>query len=417
MSGGARGRPRFLLVLGFAAIAWLYLAYAAIVIMLMIAARKHGSPDLGTGGRPLPQYDFARFWYVGKESFLERAAAFGFPVRPSPWLRQNLPLNILRPDSAGAMWLYPPTMNLLAIPFSFIPLASSFWVWRAASILLAGILLRRAGLAWIVIVAGLFGPAGMRDLFIGQNGTFTAGLLVAALLQVDRRPSFAGICAGLLCLKPQIGVALPLILLHPRRRKALLVGIGMILALVLLSFPLLGLQPWLVFLRVAQPVAAEIITTPFAKVVSPGGTTVFLMARSFSATVAQAGILQALTALTALVVLAVAWRDQTSEPVARMALTVSLSLLIMPYGYSYDLVAFSVAMASLSLRATDGAKLWFLALWVFAGYTTTLATVSGHIFMPLAAAMGAYLSWRAGRPHKFPKFSVMPGSTGEEEAA
>ncbi len=366
----------------------------------------------------LPQYDFARFWYVGKTSFLNRAAAFGLQSPPSPWLAQNFPVDITRRDAGGAMWLYPPTMTLLAIPFSFIPLASSFWVWRLVCILVAVILLRNAGLAWFAVVAGLLGPAGMRDLNIGQNGTLTAGLLVAALLQMDRKPGFAGVCAGLLCIKPQIGVALPLILLHPRRRKALFIGLGVILTVVLLSLIVTGIEPWLIFLKVAQPIAAEIIAVPFKEVMSPGGCTVFMMARSFSMSIAQAGMLQGLTALSSLCLIIFEWRRENAEPVARMALTVSLSLLMMPYGYDYDLVAFSVAMSALFIRSSDRTKILIGGIWLFSGYTSIVVNYSGYIFVPLAAALGAYLSWRAVlRGRTVESHSVMPGSTGEEEAA
>ena len=77
---------------------------------------------------------------------------------------------------------------MLAAPFSLLPLPAAFWLWLSGSNLLAAVLLRRAGLHWAVIAAGLAGPAAFYNLLLGQNGALTAGLLVAPLLTLRRRP-------------------------------------------------------------------------------------------------------------------------------------------------------------------------------------------------------------------------------------
>ena len=77
-----------------------------------------------------------------------------------------------------------------------------------------------AGLAFcrrrLVLLALLVSPASLLTLVTGQTGYFTAALLLFGLAILPRRPVLAGIAFGLLTLKPQLGVLLPVFLLARR---------------------------------------------------------------------------------------------------------------------------------------------------------------------------------------------------------
>jgi len=68
--------------------------------------------------------------------------------------------------------------------------------------------------------------------------------------------------------------------------------------------------------------------------------------------------------------------------------------LLVPYGFLYDLVGFAMAMAAMCLRAPGLSKLVYAVLWLFTGYSGVIAPITGHIFMPVAAALGAVMAWR-----------------------
>ena len=57
--------------------------------------------------------------------------------------------------------------------------------------------------------------------FIGQNGFFTAALLIAGLVNLDRRPVLSGVLFGILTIKPQLGLLLPLMLVVSGRWRTI----------------------------------------------------------------------------------------------------------------------------------------------------------------------------------------------------
>jgi hypothetical protein len=360
-----------------------------------MAMQAYPRPHVMTATQELPQSDFARFWYAGKMLFIQSAAHFGDHIEPSPWFKSTFRIDILSPSAPPTIaWLYPPTMGLLAIVFSFAPLGLSYWLWQIGSLACAGFLLRYAGLPWLVIIAGLGSPACLHNFIGGQNGALTGGLLVAALLLFDTQPRRGGLVAGLLCIKPQMMFALPAILLNKSRLGTLLACMLTAAGVAALSLLIEGWPAWQHFLAVAQPDSMRLLALPLSQKFPVAGITVFVMARSLHASVAQAWCLQIISAILSMLLVWQSWRRAASDPVPRMALTVCLTLLITPYGYSYDLVAFSIAMAALFARASSVEQAVISLLWLFGGYTITFVNLTGIIIMPLATATGAWLAWR-----------------------
>lgn len=387
-------RPRFILVFASTIIALLYLLFAASSLWIMLNLHAATHSQVMTATQELPQSDFARFWYVGARLVMQRAADFGIAIPPSPWFNATFQIDILSPTAPpGTVWLYPPTMGLLAMLFSCAPLAASFWLWRVFSIAAAAFLLRAAGLGRLPIAAGLASPAALHDLVAGQNGTLLAGLFVSSLLCFDAKPRASGALAGLLCIKPQAAIALPIILLKKRYLTALAYCLGAAAALIALSILFEGWRSWIWFFTVAEPASGRILNLPLNQL-APGGYTVLMMARSFHASVAEAWALQAISSAIAAILIRMAWTRPSTGPIARMALTVCLAALLTPYGYFYDLTGFSIAMAAMAAKSPLPQKPLFAALWLFGGYTNTLQNFTGLVFMPAAAAIGAWAIWR-----------------------
>jgi hypothetical protein len=387
-----------------AAITCLYLLFAASSLWMMWDMRVPGHSQVMTATQELPQADFARFWYVGKRLVMQRAVDFGDDMPPSSWFKAAFKIDILSPAvPPRSVWLYPPTMGILAMLFSSAPLAASFWLWRIFSLAAAGFLLRSAGLGWLPIAAGLASPAAFHDLLAGQNGTLLAGLFVSSLLYFDTKPRLGGVLAGLLCIKPQAAIGLPIILLQRARHKALRWCICTGLALTALSILLEGWQSWAWFFNVAEPASARILDLPF-KDLPLGGITVLMMARSLHASMTTAWALQAVSTAIATVLIWTAWARPDGDAVRRMALTVCLAALLTPYGYMYDLVGFSIAMAAMFAISPAPLKPMFALLWLSGGYTGTFERLTGFVLMPVAAAIGAWLIWRG--------LSRPPGKTG-----
>ena len=380
----------FFLACAMAAIAALYLIYALGSFHTLAAIRTDPQFGVMSATQALPQLDFARFWVVGARILWSLTGAAAFDPS-SAWFRSHIHIDILSASTAaGNIWLYPPTMGLLAVPFALLPLKLSFWLWRILSLLVAAVAMRRAGLAWWIIAAGLACPAEIHDIVLGQSGALTAGLLIPALLCIDRKPAFSGILAAFLCIKPQTAAVLPLILLHRAHRKALMWWVLATDLILAMSLAVAGFGAWVWFLTVSQPKAAEILRLPFDQS-PPGAYTMFTMARSLHASLTTAWILQACATIFAIVWIWRLWRDPEPDPISRMALTVCLATLLTPYGFQYDLVAFSIAMAAMLPRVVDAAKPILGLCWLLGGYTDFITSHTGVTIVPAAALTAAFV--------------------------
>jgi len=340
----------------------------------------------GVRGAWLLRQDYVRFWTVGEHLLL--AAAPGLAPLDAAALARRFPLDLMSPAAGVQAWLYPPTLNSLAMLLALLPLRASYAVWNAGSLLLAAWLLRRAGLGWPVLLLGLAGPADLFSLAGGQTGTLLGALLVSALATADERPLFAGLCAGGLALKPQLGLALIAIL--PQRLRLFGVSLAGAAALVLLSLVLQGVGPWAWFFRVAGPTGTRIISGPWGLIFADWSISVFIMARSFGAGLPLAWVLQGMTAAIALILIALAWRNPAADPWRRLAFTVSLSVLVMPYGFLYDMTGFGIAMAVMWRRGPPALRPLFALFWLASGFSFEACDGLGHPIFPLVAAAAAW---------------------------
>jgi hypothetical protein len=227
----------------------------------------------------------------------------------------------------------------------------------------------------------------------------TGALLVASLLMMESRPVLAGCLAGCLCIKPQIGILLPAVLARRRLiRPAAACGLTIGL-LVSLSWLLTGWRGWSLFFDMAQPNAGRILAIPFGAAFQMTGFTVFMCARSLHATLGEAWSAQLVSSAASFALVWLAWRRPGAENTARMAFSVCCSMLAMPYGFSYDLVGFSVAMAAMMPRAGPRGLPVLALLWLSPGYSGFLTMRTGIVWLPAAALLGAACAAHRLRAH------------------
>jgi len=388
-------RPRLVLVAALTFIGLFYLIFLGSSLRVIAGMHTGNAATVMTPTQQLPQADFAMFWYSGRLLTIHFADTLGLNVTASPWLLHTFHIRVWSSLSPFQLdWLYPPTMGLLAVAYAALPLGVSYWVWRGLYVLISAGLLRRAGLTWPEIALGLASPAALVDFQGGENGALTGGILVASLLLVERAPATSGALAALLSFKPQLGLALPFVLLRARNRRALVFAVLVFGVMFLLTLPLEGLHAWLWFLGAGRRASVTLISRPFAQALPAAGATVFFMARGFGASTLGAWIAQGAVSLPCLWCLWRLWARPEAAPVPRLALTLCLSALSTPYFYLYDMVGLATAMAMMFFRAPDAHKPLYGLVWLFTGYSGTLAHLTGHVFMPVAAALGAVLAWR-----------------------
>jgi hypothetical protein len=156
--------------------------------------------------------NFAKFWIAGHMVLTGQN-----PYNPSEWHAEHIRLgSSWIPDT---IFLYPLPQAFFVAPLALLPARDAFILWGVASQAIVAatcfVLLsrnrspeqKRLFLPLVVILL-FFGPVYL-SLQIGSLGAFSLGVIVAALLLLDRRMLLvAGVMLTLLLLKPAQGIPL-----------------------------------------------------------------------------------------------------------------------------------------------------------------------------------------------------------------
>jgi len=331
-----------------------------------------------------PGVDFAGFWAAG------RLARFGHPEL-AYHAEAHRAVEMIVANMAGLVpFPYPPPFLFAVIPFAFQP----FWL---------------AYLAWILITAGLFlwasrrylsprfafaHPAAIVNAVIGQNGFLTSGVFLLGLSALGSRPFLAGAIFGLLVVKPQLAVLVPVALIAARLWRAIAgaaLSAAALLALALLAF---GPEAYRGFLAMTGEYAGFLSAARWNWAEQ---ASVFAFFRYFGVSQELALGLQGVAALLAAVL---TWRAWVSHNANRGAVLAAATLLVPPYVFTYDSLLLTLPIAVLlgdAGRPWRVALLWLLLLLPLLGQ---LGVYSGPNTVPAAAALCLWWLLSANRAPK-----------------
>jgi hypothetical protein len=239
-------------------------------------------------------------------------------------------------------WHNPPPYFLLVIPFALPPYVAGWLGWVVVTALLFAAALRLV-LPGRLVVAALAAPATLVCALVGQNGFLTAALMAACLGLLDRRPWLAGICLGVLTVKPQFGVLFPLFLLAEKRWATFAAASITTVLLALISLLLFGAETWAAFLGSVDKTNQALLAggASWDKLQS-------LYALAYRVTGDARSAMAVHMALAGVILLLMVrqWRG-TATPARRAAALAAASLLVSPYAYVYDAVVLTTAAAFL----------------------------------------------------------------------
>jgi Glycosyltransferase family 87 len=215
-------------------------------------------------------YDFSAYWSAAGH-LLDGAPIYSAEQLAGPYAPQE-----------QFLYLYPPPLAALAIPWALIPgdYRVAAWGWTAlgAVILVATILTiaraeglgdrvrRGTGLGpWILIAAAIGFPPVIGELVLGNVHLVLLGLLGLAWLGIRRGDAagdrIAGFAVGVAAVvKVFPGLILLWFLLTRRWQGAAFVIVGAA-AVTLLALPFTGVQPWLDYPTVLANLSAPSDTT------------------------------------------------------------------------------------------------------------------------------------------------------------
>lgn len=309
------------------------------------------------------------------------------------------------PGGQFRWYSYPPAMLLLTLPLAALGYVAALIAWSLAGPLLNAALLRH-DLGWRdAVLAMLATPAALLNLVSGQNGQFTAALFAGGLMLLDRRPAAAGALLGLLCCKPQLALLVPVALTASGRWRAFLAAGGSALAVCALSYALFGAESWHGFLR-NMPLNFQTLENGVG--LWPRMPTPYAAVRLLGGGNSAAWAAQAISALAAVTVTALAWRASAPRAVQN-ALLVLATFCVSPYAWDYDMVVVTFAVAWLIREGRShgflpGEKIVLAAL---AAMPLALIGLAGGLHIQLAPLLvWATVLMAARRAMPYPAGSV-----------
>jgi alpha-1,2-mannosyltransferase len=302
-------------------------------------------------------------------------------------------------------WVYPPSYLLAMLPFGALPFLASYLTFQLATAALLALALwsgaEKPGARVVVLAAALIGPAAAINAGMGQNALLMAALLVGGFRLVPMRPVVGGAVLGLLTMKPQFWLLVPVTLVAARQWKALLWSLIAASGLALASLAVFGFDAWSHWLDLAQGSYAD----PHGRWVELGrmwGDSVYACVVSAGLPAAIADVAQAAASLLAVALVYAAFRLRFPDD-QRIAVVLASTILAAPHSSLADTVLLATAAALWAggaARAETSLAKWTLALalWLAplvnpplvspAGRLTPLL-ILGFVAMMLAPALGS----------------------------
>jgi len=241
-------------------------------------------------------------------------------------------------------WHYPPTFLFAAAALALMPYTVAALTWLAATLCAYAAALRAiiGSNAGIFVALGF--PAVLWNAAAGQNGFFTAALVGGTLTLLDRRPTLAGICLGLLTYKPHFGLLFPVALIAGCRWRVIAIASLVTAIMVALSAIAFGRASWQAFFD-WMPVTTRVVMGEGAADWSRLES-LFGLVRVLGGGETLAWSVQAAAALALAGAIGWLWRTSAEFEIKAAALSCA-ALLATPYIYMYDQVMLAVPVAFL----------------------------------------------------------------------
>jgi hypothetical protein len=270
--------------------------------------------------------DFFCFWAVSDLSLAgDPAAAFDSE-------RLSAALQSIGSGERFYTWSYPPTFQLVVLPFALVPPLVAQVLWAGAGVGVFALaykrLLPQRHSLLVVASSGLF----VTNLYAGQTGIWIAALYLAGLASLrepERRWPWGAAAFGLAAFKPHLGLLVPITLLLSRQWAAFAMATAAFVAFALASVLVFGVDLWWSFFEMAG-------TT--LDLLGASGYRPHLLATFFSALHSFGVPTQLAYPIHWLLAAAVfawsvrlMWRCQ--DPLLSAAVAICAGLLIFPYAY------------------------------------------------------------------------------------
>jgi alpha-1,2-mannosyltransferase len=336
--------------------------------------------------------DFVNTWLGGQLALTGDPAPYFGPNAYNALLAEKF-----GPSYPWHIWSYPPHFLLFTWVWGLMPYMPAYVLYSLFGLILYLAVVTDGRPRADHLVLLILAPAVTVNIWCGQTGFLITALLIGGLIQLDRRPLLAGVLFGLLTIKPQLGLLLPLMLALTGRWRTIAGAAATIAVLVAAASLAFGPNVWIAYVNDAMPTQTAVIFKDFEHYMVHMPTA-FMNAKAAHLPLSVAISAQALVSAAA--VMAVVWTFwRRREADLSNALFVTATFLATPYAFNYDMVAFGWVAIKLIDRTDNDA--WdyglLLAVWAVPFLTVPIGMAGLPLsFLPMLA-LGGKLLWRIRR--------------------
>ncbi len=287
----------------------------------------------------------------------------------------------------------PPPFLFAAAPFGALPFPLAWIAWVAVTFALwAWASIRAFVQLWPIVIVF---PGALLAAGHAQNGLLTGAILIAGVTLLDRRPVLSGAVLGMLVIKPHLALLIPFWLAGAGKWRAFLAAGMSGLALLLLSWLVLGLDTMLAYTTSWNASAAIMenadrafylrMATPFSQLSLIAPTEIALAVNIASA--------------IGMIILAfMSWNRFGGDALASGALVLAATALTSPYLFNYDLPFLILPILWLVREGLrQGFRPWeklaLVLLFAAPHATRAMALPLGMNPMPICAALLVWMIW------------------------
>ncbi|WP_395067688.1 glycosyltransferase family 87 protein [Paraburkholderia silvatlantica] len=278
--------------------------------------------------------DFRAFWGASFVS-LHHGALAAFDPRLL-LAAERLAFSTSSLDLDVALWVYPPPFQLVIYPLALATYPVAYALFSCLSLLSCLLacrpVMKAKPLPWIAVIAF---PGIWVAILQGQNSLITLALAAGAVGLVGTRPIVAGMCAGLLVIKPQLAPVFPIMFLCGRHFRAFTAAVLTVLVVCGASTLILGLPLWAEFFRILAQFNSTMLTHGGDRMWG-AMPTIFAVTRRAGANVQTAYLVHYAIALFGLLLSMRLWIKYPHHGMSASA-AIIVALMLSPYLLYYDL--------------------------------------------------------------------------------
>jgi len=296
-------------------------------------------------------FDFQTFWAASRLT-LQGTPLLAYSPDAIVHTVQQIGPHIMTPGP----WRYPPNFLLLVQPLGLLPCPISYPIFALVTTTIFIRMLRRVlpmadAMVWILAFPGLW-----LNALLGQNGSVTAIFALAAFFFMQKkRPVLAGVCIGMLSIKPHLAILFPLVLACAEMWTTFIAAAVTAVVFTGLSIAVFGVAVVPAFLHGMSGASSDLASgvLPWQQMAS-----LFAALRDLHVAITPAYVAQGCGAIVAVCVTAWVWRNSHELEVKATAL-VAGTFMISPYIYNYDAVWLGIPVALLTAKGLrDGWLRW-----------------------------------------------------------